>query len=147
MDTSFKTRRYRQAQQLKALKETLYKTIYNKSHLLIVRNYNGFRLKSFRELWNDFKYVIKNKLDISRANYINSSISFSTRSLSSFDYHIQEKGGIVDNMGNVHTTAQSYKDYLKANDLVIKDWTDGSIKPKQHLADRAEVAKIVNKYI
>lgn len=70
-----------------------------------------------------------------------------TRSLSSFDYQIQDKGGIVDCNGNVHTTAQSYKNFLKDNGLVIKDWSDGSNKPKQQLSDRAEIAKIVNKYI
>lgn len=47
---------------------------------------------------------------------------------SAMDIEIDKKGAIIDNMGNFHTTPQSYKDYLKKNDLVIKDWTPGTLK-------------------
>lgn len=45
---------------------------------------------------------------------------------SSFDDEIARKGAIIDNMGNAHTTAHSYKNYLKDNGLVIRDWSEGS---------------------
>ena len=44
------------------------------------------------------------------------------------DSHIDKYGAVVDNMGGQHTTAQSYKNYLKDNGLVIKDWTPGTLK-------------------
>jgi hypothetical protein len=45
---------------------------------------------------------------------------------SAMDVEIEKKGAIIDNMGNKHTTAQSYKNYLKDNNLVIRDWSLGS---------------------
>jgi hypothetical protein len=115
----------------------------------IVEGFQCLRFKTKDELKSDLRYFYRKliaklkKETITKADYS----WYSTKSLSSFDYHIQEKGGIVDCNGNVHTTARSYKNFLKDNDLVIKDWSDGSNKQKQQLSDRAEVAKIVNKYI
>jgi adenylate kinase family enzyme len=45
---------------------------------------------------------------------------------SAMDIEIEKKGAIIDNMGNPHTTAQSYKNYLKNSGLVIRDWTEGT---------------------
>ena len=57
----------------------------------------------------------------------------------SFDEQIRNLGGIVDNMGNVHTTAHSYKSYLKENGLVIRDWTEGTNKPKAQKCDVSDI--------
>lgn len=109
------------------------------------------RFKTRTELKKDFSFFFKKLVALFKEDVTFKSkfVGFGniTRSLSSFDYQIQDKGGIVDCHGNVHTTAQSYKNFLKDNDLVIKDWSDGSNKPKQQLSDRAEIAKIVNQYI
>lgn len=131
------------------LKRKQYFTYYNilVPSFLVVEGYQMYRLKTKKELKQDISYFFKKlfakfkKKTIYKSNWIN------TRSLSSFDYHIQEKGGIVDQEGNVHTTSSSYKNYLKANDLVIKDWSDGSNKKQMQLCDRSEVANIVNKHI
>lgn len=115
--------------------------------IFIVEGFSYFRFKTRQELKKDLLFYFEKLLAILKKKNNLQCNWYSTRSLSSFDYHIQEKGGIVDNMGNVHTTAKSYKNYLKENDLVIKDWSDSSNKPKQQLSDRADVAKIVNKYV
>lgn len=112
----------------------------------INEGYQRFYFKSMEEIKKDFIYKIKKLFAFTKKPTIK-QFTYSTKSLSSFDYQIQEKGGIVDCNGKVHTTAQSYKNFLKDNGLVIKDWSDGSNKPKQQLSDRAEIAKIVNKYI
>lgn len=118
---------------------------------LIVEGYQCFKLKTKQELKQDCLFYYKKLVAFFKKDSISKSrfggFGNITKSLSSFDYEIQEKGGIVDCNGNVHTTAQSYKNFLKDNDLVIKDWSDGSNKPKQQLSDRAEIARIVNKYI
>lgn len=48
------------------------------------------------------------------------------KATSSFDDEIARKGAIIDNMGNPHTTAYGYKNYLKDNGLVIRDWKEGT---------------------
>lgn len=48
-----------------------------------------------------------------------------------FDRHIDEFGGIQDTMGNVHKTGSAYKEYLKQNNLVIRDWTPGTLKKSE----------------
>lgn len=105
---------------------------------IFVKGVGVFRFKTFLELKQDFKYYLKKTLDKikNRKYYRNKSFSnvdlvFS--SLSSFDKQINEKGAIVAQDGSIHTTARSYKNYLKDNDLVIKDWKDGSNKPKSNL--------------
>lgn len=135
------------------LKRKYFFTYYNFPipSFLIVVGYQCFRFKTKKELKKDCLFYYNKVLAFfkkeSISSYEFSSFANVTKSLSSFDYQINEKGGIVDCNGNVHTTAQSYKNFLKDNDLVIKDWSDGSNKPKQQLSDRAEIAKIVNKYI
>lgn len=114
----------------------------------VIEGVKEMRFKTKLELKKDFLYFFKKILDSLRKPTKLATISYySTRSLSSFDYHIQEKGAIVDQEGNLHTTAKSYKDYLKANDLVIKDWSEGSNRKQMQLSDRREIAKLVNKYI
>jgi hypothetical protein len=114
---------------------------------LVIEGFGYVRFKTKEELKQDFKYYFKKLLYKFKKPVIsNKDFYYSTKSLSSFDYHIRDKGGIVDQEGNVHTTASSYKDYLKKNDLVIKDWSDNN-SDRMQLSDRNEVAKIVNKYI
>lgn len=115
--------------------------------IFIVEGYEEVRFKTKGELKESFLFQL-NKLVALFKKKVNYKISFySTKSLSSFDYQIRDKGGIVDCNGNIHTTAQSYKNFLKDNDLVIKDWSDGSNKPKHQLCDRDKVGEIVNQYI
>ena len=107
------------------------------------------RFKTKKELKIDLSYFFKKlvaKLKKETNNFSSSSY-YSTKSLSSFDYQIKDKGGIVDCNGKIHTTARSYKNFLKDNDLVIKDWSDGSNKKEMQLSDRAEIAKQLNKLI
>lgn len=63
------------------------------------------------------------------------------KATSSFDDEIARKGAIIDNMGNAHTTAHSYKNYLKANGLVIRDWTEGTNKRQVQKASNEDVLK------
>jgi len=117
--------------------------------LFVVESFQSFRFKTRKELKEDFRYYVKKIVAKLKKQSIknNGSGWYSTKSLSSFDYEIDRKGGIVDCNGNVHTTAQSYKSFLKDNDLVIKDWSDGSNKRELQLSNRAEIAKIVNNHI
>lgn len=105
---------------------------------LFVEGVGVFRFKTFQELKQDLKYYSKKTLDKikNRKYYRNDSYDKNNlilSALSSFDKHINEKGAIVAQDGSIHTTARSYKNYLKDNDLVIKDWKDGSNKPKSNL--------------
>lgn len=110
----------------------------------------GFQSLSFKakaELKEDIIFFYKKLLAYFKKKVNYTCDFYSTKSLSAMDYHIQEKGGIVDNLGNVHTTAQSYKNYLKENDLVIKDWADGTNKKQSmQLTDRTHIAELLNKY-
>jgi hypothetical protein len=117
--------------------------------LFVVEGYQMFRFKTKEELKHDFVYYVKKLVAKLKKQSItnNGSGWYNIKSLSSFDYEIDKKGGIVDCNGNVHTTAQSYKNFLKDNDLVIKDWSDGSNKRQMQLSDRADIAKQLNKYI
>lgn len=118
--------------------------------LFVVEGVRMSRFKTKKEILHDIQFFYKKIFTIfkKRNNRYLDFRGITTKSLSSFDYEIQKKGGIVDNMGNVHTTAQSYKNYLKENNLVIKDWSDGSnTKPKQQLSNRADIARAVNKYL
>jgi hypothetical protein len=112
----------------------------------VVEGIRILRFKTKIELKQNILFYCKKLFALFRKESIKWQ-GLSTKSLSSFDYQINEKGGIVDCNGGIHTTAQSYKNFLKDNDLVIKDWSDGSNKPKQQLSDRAEIARIVNKHI
>lgn len=142
VDTSFLTRMERQKDQIiKGLSRLKCRL----PSFLITKTYTSYRLKSKNELLQNISFYYKILLAFFEKDIKNKSIGMIIKS--SFDNQIQEKGGIVDCNGGIHTTAQSYKNYLKDNDLVIKDWSDGSNKPKQQLSDRAEIAKIVNKYI
>lgn len=111
---------------------------------LIVETFEGYRFKEKRELGKDliyFKRKIKNLLDkkkINKAKYIDAKF-YGIKS--AMDIHIDDKGGIVDNMGNTHKTAQSYKNYLKDNNLVIADWTQGSLQKEKIGIDRKEIEK------
>jgi hypothetical protein len=103
-------------------------------------------MKNREELAKDLIYLkrkVKNLLDkkkINKAKYNNARF-YGVKS--AMDIHIDEKGGIVDNMGNTHKTAQSYKNYLKDNNLVIADWEQGSLKKQEIGVDRKEVEKIL----
>jgi len=125
-----------------------YKNILIPS-LFVVEGFQCIRFKARKELKHDLTFFFKKLVAKLKRQTItkNSSGWYNTKSLSAFDYQIQDKGGIVDCDGNIHTTAQSYKNYLKDNDLVIKDWSDGSNKRQMQLSDRAEIAKQINKYI
>lgn len=126
----------------------LYKNIPIPS-FFVVEGYQLCRFKTKKELKIDLSYFFKKlvaKLKKETNNFSSSSY-YSTKSLSSFDYQIKDKGGIVDCNGKIHTTARSYKNFLKDNDLVIKDWSDGSNKKEMQLSDRAEIAKQLNKLI
>jgi len=125
-----------------------YKNILIPS-LFVVKGFQCFRFKTKEELKHDLTFFCKKLVAKLKRQTItqNSSGWYNTKSLSAFDYQIQDKGGIVDCDGNIHTTAQSYKNYLKDNDLVIKDWSDGSNKRQMQLSDRAEIAKQINNYI
>jgi len=115
----------------------------------VIEGFECFRFKTKEELKKDLTFYYKKilaKLKREPILKMNSG-RYNTKSLSSFDYQIQDKGGIVDCNGKVHTTATSYKNFLKDNDLVIKDWSDGSNKKQMQLSDRAEIAKQLNKYI
>lgn len=118
--------------------------------MFIVEGCGLIRFKTKEELKKDFSFYYNKLIALFKRDSTFESkfggFGMVTRSLSSFDNQINEKGGIVDCNGNVHTTAQSYKNFLKDNGLVIKDWSDGSNKPKQQLSDRAEIARIVNKH-
>ncbi len=66
---------------------------------------------------------------------------------SAMDVEIEKKGGILANDGSIHTTANSYKNYLKNNGLIIKDWTSGSLsKPSIKSVDKKVINEIINKY-
>jgi len=82
---------------------------------------------TFQPLISEIKYFFRKrkKLRDCRSSLLSSN-SLVFKSISSFDEQIRDKGAIVDNMGNKHTTAQSYKNYLKENNLVIRDWSPGS---------------------
>jgi hypothetical protein len=126
----------------------IYKSIPIPS-LFIVEGFQSIRFKNKEELKHDLKFFYKKLLAKlkKQTNNFSSSSYYSTKSLSSFDYQIRDKGGIVDCNGKVHTSAQSYKNFLKDNDLVIKDWSDGSNKREMQLSDRAEIAKKLNNLI
>jgi len=117
--------------------------------MLVVEGFQTFRFKTKQELKHDLKFFYKKLVaKLKKQVIINKGSGwYSAKSLSAFDYHIQERGGIVDCNGNIHTTARSYKSFLKDNDLVIKDWSDGSNKKQMQLSDRAEIAKQLNNYI
>lgn len=117
--------------------------------LFVIEGFQCFRFKTREELKHDIRFFYKKLVAKLKKQSItkNGSGWYNTKSLSCFDYQIQDKGGIVDCNGNVHTTAQSYKNFLKDNDLVIKDWSDGSNKRQMQLSDRAEIAKQLNNYI
>lgn len=134
------------------LKRKFFFTYYNLPipSMFIVEGYGLIRFKTKEELKQDFSFYYNKLIALFKRDSTFESkfggFGMVTRSLSSFDNQINEKGGIVDCNGNVHTTAQSYKNFLKDNGLVIKDWSDGYNKPKQQLSDRAEIARIVNKH-
>jgi len=113
----------------------------------VIEGVNTVRFKTENEIKKDFLYYLKKILALFKKKSSLKYNDYSFSALSSFDIHIKDKGAIVDNQGNIHTTARSYRNYLKENDLVIKDWSDGSNKPKQQLSNRADIAAIVNKYI
>ena len=113
--------------------------------LFIVEGCRMFRFKTKKELIQDLLFYRKKLVALFKKDFKDKRVGFIIRS--SFDSQIQDKGGIVDCNGNVHTTAQSYKNFLKDNDLVIKDWSDGSSKREMQLSDRSEIAKQLNKLI
>jgi len=113
------------------------------------------------EIKKTLKYFVKRKLDniaelfkiIAGTNTLvyntkgRSSWHVNNKSLSAMDEHIRDKGAIVDQEGGIHSTASSYKDYLKRNDLVIKDWADGSNRKAPALSNRNEISRLVEKVI
>jgi hypothetical protein len=127
MDYSLKTRIERQRREwknciIRTLQNKYFRRIFWRFHVSTMTSTGGygFRRKTYLELKRDFTYKLPKPFD----GFDGGSLLIITNS---FDNQIADKGAIVDNQGNIHTTAQSYKNYLKENDLVIKDWSDGSL--------------------
>lgn len=132
------------------LKENCYFTYKNIPipSFFVIHTFYGFRFKTKNEIKKDLKYILSKIKGIFKKKDERFQNKISVIIKSSFDSEIESKGGIVDNMGNVHTTARSYKNYLKDNGLVIRDWSDGSLKkPQMQLTDRGEIARIINETI
>jgi len=77
-------------------------------------------------------------------DYSSWSNMMTIKSTTSFDDEISKKGAIIDNMGNAHTTAHSYKNYLKENNLVIRDWTEGTNKSSDRQFKGCDINDIPN---
>jgi len=114
----------------------------------VIEGFGYSRFKTWEELRNDFSYFLKKLLAILKKDSITGFSSLAFKTSSSFDDEISLKGGIVDCNGGIHTTSQSYKNFLKENGLVIRDWSEGSLKkPTMHTVSKVDVAEIVNKYL
>lgn len=81
-----------------------------------------FTLDKIKYFFQGIKKKFEKKIEFKEGAWSGINIKAS----SSFDDEIARKGAIIDNMGNAHTTAHSYKQYLKDNGLVIRDWAPGS---------------------
>ena len=78
----------------------------------VIEGFGYSRFKTWEELRNDFFYFLKKLLAILKKNSITESNSLVFKVSSSFDEEINLKGGIRDCNGDIHTTAQSYKNFL-----------------------------------
>lgn len=123
IDTSFIARWRRQRRKLINLFHLKLPNILSEEYMVGCEVRRRLSLEKIKLSIRSFLKQFKPKQDLSAWQNM-----MMIKSSSSFDDQINDKGGIVDNMGNVHTTAHSYKNYLKENNLVIKDWTEGSLK-------------------
>jgi hypothetical protein len=150
VDTSLTTRLERQRKQIFSW---LQKIIPNLPLCLVIERYEGKEIKSFnrlkKDLINHYKKLLaklKKQSIFKEIELKEVFVNFSV--LSSFDNQIKDKGAIVDQEGGLHTTVASYKDYLRKNDLVIKDWKDGSLrKQEMQLCNRDDIARTLERLI